>query len=101
MKIPLTMNDIAFILVLTAGRNCVHSRKVVKSMHKNLRAEMVRIDVKPADIAQLLGVRYATVIDKLNGRYGFTLKEALKIKRKYFPEHNIEYLFENEDDKSA
>jgi hypothetical protein len=70
-------------------------------MLKNLRAEMSRINIKPADISDLLGVRYATVIDKLNGRYGFSFKEALKIKRHFFPEYDIEYLFESEEDQSA
>jgi DNA-binding XRE family transcriptional regulator len=68
---------------------------------KNLRAEMVRINVKPADIAELLGVRYATVIDKLNGRYGFSFKEARKIKCHFFPDMDIEYLFESDEDQSA
>lgn len=62
---------------------------------------MVRNDVKPKDIADFLGVRYATVIDKLNGKYGFSFNEALRIKRKFFPELNIEYLFESEENQSA
>lgn len=70
-------------------------------MLRNLKAEMVRNDIKPADIAKFLDVRYATVIDKLNGRYGFSFKEAQKIKRHFFPELDLEYLFESEDDKTA
>lgn len=62
---------------------------------------MVRNDIKPVDIADLLGVRYATVLDKLNGHYGFSFKEALKIKRNFFPENDLEYLFESEDDQTA
>lgn len=70
-------------------------------MLRNLKAEMSRNNVKPKEIADLLGVRYATVIDKLNGHYPFTFKEALSIKRRFFPNHDIEYLFESEEDRTA
>lgn len=62
-------------------------------MLKNLKAEMVRNDVKPAQIAEFLNRRYATIIDKLNGHYDFTFKEALKIKNEFFPNLSLEYLF--------
>jgi plasmid maintenance system antidote protein VapI len=68
---------------------------------RNLRAEMVRSDVKPKDIATLLGVRDATVYDKLNGHYSFSFNEALSIKRHFFPDHDLEYLFENNENQSA
>jgi hypothetical protein len=68
---------------------------------RNLKAEMARFGIKPVDIANFLDVRYATVIDKLNGHYGFSFKEALKIKRHFFPDLDIEYLFESDGDKSA
>lgn len=70
-------------------------------MLRNLRAEMVRSDVKPKDIAALLGVRDATIYDKLNGHYSFSFNEALKIKRHYFPQHDIEYLFDNSENQTA
>lgn len=69
-------------------------------MLKNLKAEMVRNDVKTAQIAEFLNRRYATIIDKLNGHYEFTFKEALKIKKEFFPNLSLEYLFfsDKEDD---
>lgn len=70
-------------------------------MLRNLRAEMIRNDIKPKDIAEFLGVRYATVIDKLNGRYDFSFNDALKIKRQFFPHHNLEYLFESKENQTA
>lgn len=70
-------------------------------MLRNLKAEMVRSDVKPKDIAALLNVRDATIYDKLNGHYGFTFNEALKIKRHYFPHLDLEYLFANSEDQTA
>lgn len=66
-------------------------------MYNNLEAEMVRFGVTRKDIAKLLQVRYATVIDKLKGRYSFTLDEAFAIRDKFFPHLQIEYLFKKEE----
>lgn len=68
-------------------------------MYRNLEAEMVRHSISRKDVATFLNVRYATVIDKLSGRYPFRLEEALDIKRKLFPKLSIEYLFQSEDKK--
>lgn len=65
-------------------------------MYRNLEAEMARKNIPRKDLAELLGVRYATVIDKLKGKSRFTLDEAFKIKDKYFPDLSFEYLFETE-----
>jgi hypothetical protein len=63
-------------------------------MNKNLRAEMTRKGITAVDISNYLGLRYGTVLDKLNGKYRFYYSEAIAIKREFFPELNIEYLFE-------
>lgn len=63
-------------------------------MLRNLKAEMARGCIKPKDLAEFLKVRKATIYDKLNGHYDFTLNEAIKIKRRFFPKHDLEYLFE-------
>lgn len=73
----------------------------MKSMHKNLRAEMTRKGITLLDISEFLGLRYGTVMDKVNGKYRFYYSEALDIKRKYFPELDLEYLFDCEDNESA
>lgn len=65
-------------------------------MLSNLKAEMARNGIKPRQIADLLGVRLATVYDKLNGKYSFTFSEALAIKETYFPEENLEFLFKHD-----
>ncbi|CDR28687.1 helix-turn-helix domain-containing protein [Staphylococcus schweitzeri] len=52
--------------------------------------------VSLVDLADLLGVRYQTVADKINGVSDFKFGEALLIKNKFFPEYEIEYLFEKE-----
>jgi len=62
-------------------------------MYSNLEAEMVRHGLTRKDLAAALGVRYATIVDKLKGRYGFTLNEAFEIKNKFFPKLSLEYLF--------
>ena len=63
----------------------------------NLEAEMARKGLSKKDIAETLGVRTATVYDKLKGKHPFTLDEALKIKNKYFPAFTLEYLFYTEE----
>lgn len=67
-------------------------------MYPNLEAEMAREKITRKDIAELLSVRHATVIDKLNGRYRLYLNEAQEIKDAMFPELTIEYLFEERAD---
>lgn len=57
---------------------------------------MARKGVKPKDLAKHLGVRRATIYDKLNGRYDFSFTEALSIKSHFFKEHELEYLFNKE-----
>ncbi|ABR47064.1 phage protein [Alkaliphilus metalliredigens QYMF] len=63
-------------------------------MYRNLEAEMVREGISRKDLAELLEVRYATIIDKLKGKFGFTLDEAFKIRNSFFSDLSFEYLFE-------
>lgn len=70
-------------------------------MFNNLNAEMARNGVTKKDIAKLLGVRYATVIDKTNGKSRFYYDEVLKIQKEFFPNCTIEYLFESERTKET
>ncbi|MEK3729658.1 MULTISPECIES: helix-turn-helix transcriptional regulator [unclassified Lysinibacillus] len=67
-------------------------------MYKNLRAEMAREGITMVDISEFLNVRYATVNDKVNGKYRFYYDEALMIKKHFFPQCSLEYLFEKEDE---
>lgn len=62
-------------------------------MYKNLKREMKLANIKIKDFARCLNVRYATVQEKLSGKYPFKLDEAMKIKESYFPDMSIEYLF--------
>lgn len=63
--------------------------------------ENVRKDkgVSLVDMADVLGVRYQTVSDKIQGKYDFKFSEAVVIKKKFFPEYEIEFLFQEEREK--
>ncbi|MDT0715409.1 helix-turn-helix transcriptional regulator [Staphylococcus chromogenes] len=65
--------------------------------------EKVRKDkgVSLVDIADLLGLRYQTVSDKINGASDFKFGEALQIKTTFFPEYEIEYLFSRSNDEDS
>lgn len=61
----------------------------------NLRAEMARHGITNVQIAKLLGVDPACVSNRLTGRTRFFYDEALRIKKNFFPEHSVEYLFDD------
>lgn len=62
-------------------------------MYENLKREMKLANIKIKDFANSLNVRYATIQEKLSGKYPFKLDEAMKIKDSHFPDMSIEYLF--------
>lgn len=62
----------------------------------NLEAEMARMGIQRKDLAEKLGVRPATISDKINGKFPFTLDEVVAIKKSFFPNLSLEYLFSNE-----
>ncbi|MTD40105.1 helix-turn-helix domain-containing protein [Erwinia sp. CPCC 100877] len=61
---------------------------------ENIRREK---GIRLVDIAQLIGVKYQTVSEKINGQSTFKLDEVLKISETFFPEYKIEYLFSDDD----
>ncbi len=63
-------------------------------MYKNLLSAMKLKSITATQMAELLEVRIATVSDKINGKSRFYFDEAIKIKKVFFPEYEIEYLFE-------
>lgn len=60
---------------------------------KNIEFVRKEKNVSLVDIADLLGVKYQTVRSKINGQTDFTFGETLKIKREFFPEYELEFLF--------
>lgn len=68
-------------------------------MYPNLNAELARRNIKRSDIAKdLFNGRTSSVSDKLNGKYPLLLSEATGIKNQYFPELELGYLFEKENE---
>ena len=59
----------------------------------NLKAEMARRSVKCIDLANLLGVRPATISLKIGCKSQFTFDEAQRIQQSYFPDLELQYLF--------
>ena len=61
----------------------------------NLKAEMRRDGITQAEIANALGMSRDNFCMKVNERIPTTISEATDIKRKFFPELSIDYLFES------
>lgn len=64
-----------------------------KVKYKNLYGEMARIGLTIQDIAQLIGRSRTSTSNKLSGKHTLSLDEALLIKKTFFPNETIEYLF--------
>lgn len=62
-------------------------------MYFNLKAEMVRRNMTGGELAEIIGINSSTFSAKLNGKYDFTLAEALAIKKALKTEVSIEELF--------
>lgn len=62
-------------------------------MYLNLKTEMERIGVTREQIAILLDIHRNSVANKLDGRSSFTIEEALRLREKYFPYADFQYLF--------
>jgi len=64
-------------------------------MFKNLKAEMARMNVTIMDLSkdEELGVSYETLRNKFLGKTEWNKREMWLIKKKYFKDKTIEYLF--------
>lgn len=71
--------------------------------YENLRAEMAHKQLSISEMAAYLGISRDTLAYKLSGKRAINLDEALRIARKFFPEHDVYYLFKelNHDEQSA
>jgi len=65
-------------------------------MFKNLKAEMARKDLTIMDFSKdkELDLSYETLRNKFSGRTEWNKREMWLIKKKYFENKTIEYLFE-------
>lgn len=50
------------------------------------------------DLADLLGVKYQTISEKIDGKSDFKFSEALIIQETFFPEYELKFLFSQPDD---
>ncbi len=68
-------------------------------MYQNLISIMKTKGITYSQIAELLKCQLRTVSDKANGNVeaGFSIDEALLIKKVLFPEYDIAYLFERQE----
>lgn len=73
-------------------------------MFMNLKAEMARKEILMKDIAIKLNLTPKTLSNKVCGKTEFTCKEMHSIKKLFFPNCTLDYLFsqkENEEQKGA
>ena len=63
-------------------------------MYGNLLIEMKKRKVTQAEIAEALNISRRSVFNKVSGNIEFSMSEALTIKRTFFNDKTIEYLFE-------
>ena len=66
-------------------------------MYPNLRAEMARKNIKSTVVAEVLGISYDTMSNKMTGKSDFTRTEIFKIRDEFFPNLTLDYLLETEE----
>lgn len=69
-------------------------------MLNNLEDIRKKKKVSLVDMADLLGVKYQTISEKINGKSDFKFGEAIKIQETFFPEYEIKYLFSKSEDET-
>jgi len=68
-------------------------------MFKNLRAEMAREALSGKEIADGIGITAQCFYDKATGKTEFKRSEMISIRRKFFTDKTLEYLFEFDCEK--
>ena len=63
-------------------------------VYPNLNAEMARHAIKVKDVADLLGMELNSAYQLLNGKRKMTVGRAYAIKKAFFPDLSIDYLFQ-------
>lgn len=69
-----------------------------KIAYPNLRAEMARSNISIQDIANVIGTARDTAGAKLSRKRPINLNEAFEIADTFFPDKDVRYLFEAEQD---
>ncbi len=65
-------------------------------MCANLKGELAKNDITIEEVSKMLGIHRNSVANKINGDSSFTIDEAFKIQKEYFPTLSLEYLFKKE-----
>lgn len=67
-------------------------------MYTNLKAELLKRKITVTEVASYLGLSRADVSHRLHNfqNKNFTLKQGIAIKKKFFPDLSVEYLFETD-----
>ena len=68
-------------------------------MFPNLKAELTRKNIKYNTLAEILGISYDSVVNKMNGKTDFTRTEIFQIRNILFPDLSLNYLFESGNKK--
>lgn len=63
-------------------------------MYSNLKRELFAKGVTQVALAKTLGIGTNTLTHKMQGKTEFKASEMIGIKRRYFPEKTLEYLFD-------
>lgn len=62
-------------------------------MFPNLKAEIARAGMTNQQVAERAGIKPVAFSNKMNGKYRFSLDEAIRIKKVLGDQYPIEYLF--------
>ena len=65
-------------------------------MYSNLKAEMARCGISQKEMADFLHIHENSMCNKINGSSPISIEEAFKIRNKYFPNIELQYLFVKE-----
>lgn len=63
-------------------------------MYRNVKAELARRNLSLVDLSNMTGIKYQTLVSKINGHYPLTLAEAKSIKKSLEVDVPLEELFE-------
>lgn len=63
-------------------------------MYSNVKAEAARKSMTMVDLSAKTGIRYQTLVDKVNGKFPITVEEAKKIKSALAVDIPLDELFE-------
>lgn len=63
-------------------------------MYANLKREIFIKGITQVSLAKALGIRTNTLAHKMRGKTEFKASEMITIKREFFPDKTLEYLFD-------